>query len=501
MVCKVGPNVLSDAYCSSTYKIVFPKGTRMRKESKGPNRTSNGGLDRGGQTHRYPRADYATVSGGWGFPQEYQTADGRHLASDPLADRDFTNRPQVVDVPWQNINWIFQSGTTQTVQSATNYMLNDCFGEIIMALQAKRLVNLSNITLANPVPAPVTGLAYPTSSFTLWLNTYCQAALIMRCAESVLAGVEFNYTTSLMAAALQQQLPLLDGLCNLVKVIRVPQPLIDLIDRLSGLKTLTPSDPVIMLGNDTLSGVSRDMTQANNWQAALTDALTFATRLGQPGFNGGVAANFATDYQLIKSNFAMAYGNKAVWPKKGVSSNPAEYWQAYGSVTSYIDTVANKFYLWPQTASGLMVPILTPKKMDVADGKYMMSEIGFSRYCTDIPGTTSVATSPNSVGLYNVHNAQAAGFTTMSFGVYNSTGGLANSTEQGAAAATTVFTNTELEAFAWLPYSRGELITFASAYGSDRRQFKDLDIIKGRPADLDAATQQWCKDIFIMPIL
>lgn len=480
------------------------KGRRGEDREKPPAR-GNGSdrLNRGGGGKMYPRANYVNATRTMGMPAEYATADGRHLASDPLADRDFLNRPSVIMWPWQDINWGLQSGSNSVLVNAGSYVTSLMFNEIIMELQAARLINLSNVQLQNPVAAPAIGLAYTPTSFQYWLNLYTQAAVVMRACESILAGVEFNYTTSLLANAVQQNMPQLDALCDLLKPIKVPQGLVDHIDRISGFKTLTPSDPVELLGLPTQATLAVDYTNPGLIQTALGQAITTATRLGQPSLGAGTAANYLSDFQLIKSYFALAYGNSASWPTKGVSSNPSDYWQIYGGVSSFYDSTGAKYYSWPN-AQGLvnnLVPILCPKGMSPEDGKYMLSLLGMTRYTTDIPGVIAAGSALNSVGLYQTSQAIAAGFGPTSFATYNQGGGVAISTEAAAGAQTTIFSNTELEVNFWLAYDRALVVNAGGGYNADRRSLRDLDIIKGRTTDLDGASVQYLKDMFIKPIL
>jgi len=456
-------------------------------------------LDKGGRVKIYPgnkTARHAPFM--QRLPVVVKQYDGRSIASDPFTDRDFINKPSVMLYPWKDINIAAQMGANSDTVGSTysNYVQNVLFNDIVRALQSQRLINLSNISLQNPVAAPAFPTAFTVTSYQAWWNYYLKAALIIRALESCYVAGDINFTLSQIAAVVQANKTQLDAVAAQLKAFKVPQAIITWVDRLSGVKLTNDNEPAIIYGTEqsAVGADTVDLTLSVSISSMINDAQLFVTRLVNPGFSSGPGANYSTDFQTITSTHALAYGNQADWPVKGVSHDASEYWQGYGAAAVYKDTVAVLNFSWPNSAVLDMIPILVPEGMTEEDGMFMASMLGMVRYCSDPDGTTT-ATTPNLCGVYTQTGAQNAASDPMGGAIYSQVGSIAHFVETGAAAATTVFTNIELEHNFWLPYARAEVTTAAGGYNADRRALRDLAIVKSRRSDLWEASiiaiQQW----------
>jgi len=467
----------------------------------GAGKTSS--LDRGGRVRIYPanktekRASYMTR-----LPVVVKQYDGRSIASDPFTDRDFINKPAVMQYDWQDINIAAQMGATGDSAAATyaGYVQNTMFNDIIRSIQSQRLINLSNITLNNPVAAPAFTTAFTVTSFQAWMNYYMKAALIVRCLESVYAAGDISFTLSQMASAVTQNKQQLDAVAATLKTFKVPNKLIAWIDKLSGVKITNDNEPAVIYGMQAAGAVITDLTVSANVAGVIAAAEVFITRLVNPGFGAGPGANYAADFATITSNFALAYGNQAVWPVKGASTSPMEYWQGYGWAAEYTNTTTSTFFTWPNSNVVDMIPILVPEGMSEEEGMFMASMLGGVRYCSDAEGS-AIAGTPNMCGVYTLVGTQNAGFNNMTGGIYSQVGSASSFNEAGAGAATTVFTNIELEFDFWLPYARGIVTTTAGGYNADRRALRDLAIVKARRQDLWDASLIWIQECFLGELL
>jgi len=462
---------------------------------------ANSSIDRGGRRAPY---EHLQLGSTYRIPEPVlrELYNGRRMGTDVYIERDFANRAGAYILPYGDVNWAFQSGDTPNVNlgSLGNWM-GQMFTSILRTVQAQRLINISNVSLANPTPAPSYPVSYIPNSVQAWLRTYCIGAMLTRMFESCLVAGDLNYVMSLISDSVMQQLQLLEAVSRKLRGIRVPQPLMDLIDKASGVKMIDDYSTPIIYGS--FINPQTDFTVTANVNSLLLSADQFLSQTVNPGLGGGPGANMANDFQIIQSMFALAYGAGPTWRDKGVDFNVGEYYQAYGAAAQWRDTTATAhWYVNPSIAISPFVPILIPKEASEEDAKHLMSLMGVGRYSTDAVPLLDTST-PNIAGIfplaYTTHPV-AAGFG-FNFGRYTPAGTFSAINEVGTAVALTDWTTDELELMAWLAYARGQNITPGTTYGSDRRVFSEFDIIKMRDVDLIDATQDALEDTFISTIL
>lgn len=497
---EVAAELMGDTNSANRY------GTREKAARGGGSprsRTSSpSNIDRGGKRQAF---NHLEIAGTYTIPSvvKRDLYTGRADTTDFLMERDFTSRPAVYIYPYWGATWSFQSGTT-TLDAQANVLgtyVTNMFNDILRTLQGQRLVNISNVALANPTPAPVYALPYVPSSMQALLLTFCSAAVMVRTLESLLVAGDFNFAMSRISDAVMQNLQQLEAVSRKLRGFRIPPLLIELIDRVSGVKIIDAYSPAMVYGGLTLStGLQSDLTVPANVLTMITTADTFLTQCVNPGFNGGAGANLAGDFQLIWSLFADAYGFSGTWPAKGVSKDIGEYYQGYTSAIQWGDTTLAKWFGVPNTAAVDVVPTLIPKTCSPETAKFLLSLMGYQKYTPELGGVVGIAVPANFVGLFsmNIGSTAVTGATSLVFYSQNAT--YTNSPQQGGAARTINWQNSETSAFYFASPADQEVIN-ATMYTNDQRYNDDMDIIKSRRVDLIDATQKRLEEIFVLSVL
>lgn len=481
------------------------KATRGDSRPPRESRPTSSSVDRGGKRQPF---QHLQLGGTFVSPEVVKRPlySGRIETTDFLFERDFTSRPAVYVYPLWDVNWTFQSGVTTVDAQATTlstYVTN-MFNDILRTLQAQRLVNVSNVALANLTPAPVFNVAYVPTSMQALLRLYCLGASTVRMLESLLIAGDFNFAMSRIADAVMNNLQQLEAVSRKLRGFRVPPLLIDLIDKAVGVKVLDNDSPAMVYGNPLTSiGLQLDLTVPANIAAIITLADNFLTQCVNPGFNGGSGANLANDFQLIWSLFGNAYGMSGVWPTAIVSHDPGEYFQGFTSAIQWDHTGApGHWFGVPNTSVVDMVPTLLPKGINDDLAKYYLSLLGYQKYTPEAPGVVTDVVAPNFVGLFAMNNGAtpmvAASATSMVFYSQNAT--FTNSPQQGGAARQLNWQNSETSAWYWASPADDEVLT-AAMYTSDQRYTNQLDLIKTRRIDMIDATQARLESIFVTSVL
>jgi len=434
---------------------------------------------------------------------------GRTAGTDIPFDRDYVNKSSVVLWPNCAITWQFGNGVDSfNGVSTLQPIVNSMYSNIVRELQARRLITIRDTVLDNLTPNPVYPGNLQPLSLSAWLNSYTVAFLGIRALESILASADYNYTTSLLAAAVNQNLPQLEAAARQLRLFPVPQMLVDLLDKLCGVKIrdAESSETAIIYGLPQLITTGMpDYTLAATVGTALNIIqIALSTLANIPAANpGGVNQN--ADFQRINNTFALAYGNQYQIGEKGVSNDPAEYYMMLNSGFLWVDTTSAKQYELPnptqavQGSSTGIIPTLVHKSTTDEQAKYALSLFAGWRYSTDTFGLAN-ATLPNGIGLYQNPNPYASA-TASNFVTYDPNGGYHSVLENGAAAKTVSWEDPMIELSLWLPPAALELITGNSPMAEERRTFSGFDIVKPRVSDMIDATAYWLYNCFLDSIV
>lgn len=469
-------------------------------------RGSGSGLDRGGRFYPF---EHLNLGGVYtiGEPNMYPLYDGRQMGTDAFVDRDFTVFPAVVIYPFGDPEWNFQTGTSPTTpEGILGTYVTNLFSDITRIVMAKRLQNISNITLSNPTPAPAFPISIVPTSLQAWLKLWSYCAITIRSMESMLVASDLNFAMSLISNALMQQLQTIEGLSRQLREFPVPRPLIDWVDRVSGVKAIDDDLPLMVYGGcSRFESVSSgpqatDLTNQASLTLILTDVANCLIKLGNASnTNLNIGTNLTTDFTNIVTMFALAYGSQA-WPTKGVSNDIGEYWQGCGMAVVADATTTNPgYYEAPNAGVSGFTTVLVPRGCPDVSAKHLLSLMGVSRYGTDAAAFSTTG-GPNMVGLLPSHitNHPATNTNFTVINAYTEAGVNAGVGIQNAGASLVNYKSVEDDLLLWASWAENEVI---NDYANDRRIFNGLDRVKMRTVDLIDATLAALQEIFLESIL
>lgn len=382
-------------------------------------------------------------------------------------DRNFTQQPEVICVPLMSVNWAFQGGTVPfpiLLSSITTTMTN-LYSVCVSIWQAKHGRQWINPTLNNPL-----------ASMTQYLNDFTNAFIQQRMLESLVGASPLNdsvsnITNSIDALALNAIVTSGRALRN----VPVPAELVNLLDKMCGLKSIGEGAPAVALGWPTISGNMADLTNPGDVLAATGAIQALITGLNPPG-----GTLTGVDLSRIWSFFSIAYGIPNYADKK-ISNNIAEYWQGYNMVVSFDDTAATQLFVYPALSETVnLLPIYMPDGMDKEDAKWMQSHLGWVSFTTDtIPeANTNI---PNVIGLLSNLNV----LHESTWGVYNATANTLFPMSAVGAGPTNAFLSAGADYFNWMQAASLES-TQANEFSDDHRMhigFKRTYVSGGELSD------------------
>lgn len=412
-------------------------------------------------------------------PNIYELADGRKVGTEVFQDRFISSRPAALTINVSSINWEglakahwFQAGGTNndgTIDAVLGGFMQNLYGAIVreLASHKNRLFAIRDTTLVN------TGTF---NSLPGWLNNYTGAFLNLRCLQSILASGGFNYTLQLAAAAVNQALPRLLADLDRLYSYGVPPMLITYLDRLCGVKAWDNDSPVYIAGLNGGTGTNPvfDITSPTAINSLLALAESDLTAL-QTGAGGGTAIA-AADAQAISNIFAYAYGEPKFDMVKGVSFDQGEYMMQQTSCVTYEDQTAAKEFSFPNTnvgSPGRMIPFLVPRGLSGDCGYQFFSLLRTPVISVDSLVGIASTSIPNQIGLLNnFGNRDATHFAT-ALGEHIQVGTFTAFETSAAGTTTYSWQQAETELIPWI----GEAGLELTNYTTDRRSFRDLDIV------------------------
>jgi len=409
-------------------------------------------------------------------PETYAMATGRVAGTDLMQDRGLPARLSAISFNMQfqwegaaKVHW-FQTSTVTDDANVDNVIggfVTNLFNYIVreLASHRNRLFAVRDTTLAN---------SGTFNSFPSWMQNYSTAFCILRCLQSLLGATDFNYGMSLIAAAVNTQLPRLLSDLDRLMMFSAPKGYTDCLDRLCGVKALDRYAPPIIAGLLYPSGgITLDLTNNANIATLLGNAETCLSAL-TTGV-GGISASAPADAQAISNIMGYAYGDTDIPLEKGVSYDEAEYWAHAAMVASFGDTTAAKNFSFPNsnvaTPGANVIPMVVPREYSGPMLTQYLSLLRPAVYSVDpLAGIVNTA-SPNQVGL-TANWLTAATFQNTMLGTYNQAGVFSNQLFRAAGTYITRYSDA-FNILWWAPEATAEV----TDYTLDARNYQGLDVL------------------------
>jgi len=269
------------------------------------------------------------------------TYSGRTFGTDVPADRILTDRGQAYLFAYEANTMSLSPNSVTPPTGIANYQayLNQFYPLIVRELLEKQ-----NFYFRDPV------LTTP-NNFTAFLDQIFFPFLIVRSLEACLNSGNYNYTTSLMASAVQQNESQFRAVKQKLMSIPMPQLLVDLWDRLCGIKALDGNAPLHIYTVMNTLGTVPDLTVPATVLSLINTAQT--------GINAALVGT--TDFQQCINVFARAFG-PASFPTKGIEFDTIAYDFIYNYCFTFTDSTGAKHYTAPNGVTlNPLCPILVRK--------------------------------------------------------------------------------------------------------------------------------------------
>jgi len=412
-------------------------------------------------------------------PVTYGALTGRAVATDVVRDRVMSGKPQVVIVSMGQTEFGFYSGNAAAPANIATIgtFYGSLYPSIVRILESERSVFIRDTTLDN---------AGADTSVETWLEQYSLAFLALRGLEGWLNAGNINYTTSLISAAINNNLFRLEAALRRLYTFSIPPMLATWLDRLCGPKMIDVDSPIVghqymAAGNDISTSVG-----AQNCIGLAESALSVLT---------APAANVVNDYQRIANTFALAYGPPATLPRKQVSTDPIDYAMFQTQAMMYADSTAVKTFTWPNSNPvPNTVPLLIPKG---ATGDALHQYLTFFRptvFSNDAVAGVSTAAFADVVGLFQTQQLSTHGTEFVSYG-QNGVVGANNSNAAGI--VTLGYNQVALDNMFWAAEANAEAVD----YTTETRNFRGYDRVYVSVDFLIDETLYALEEIFLASVL
>jgi hypothetical protein len=424
-------------------------------------------------------------------PNLYKSATGRVFATEVIRDRIMAGKTAVW-APWTDTmgpvtagTVYFQTGTNPdvTVNNALGPLFLSMYGAIVRELMIDGNIAMRDTTLANSGTI--------TDSFGFWVAQYSTAFCLLRGLQGCLGMGNFNFSASLIANAVNQNIFALEGALRQLMTFSVPPKLIQYLDRMCGPKANSEDDPLIIAGINDAAGGGADLTLSGTITSIIAAAQVTLKILASGSANLAPA-----DAQAICNTFAMAYGTPEIPVSKEIEYDECVYAMHKFSAGAYRNSTTSLTFTWPNINNPTpVVPIVIPRDYTGPALEQVMSLWRPGLYSVDpIAGeSTTGANIPEITGwTSNVASATAGS----AISVYNNDSTFTALTNVGAGTHVYTYSDPALELLPWV----AEAGVAAANYASDTRIWDGLDRIYMTVNELVDETMYLVEEMFLNPI-
>jgi len=373
------------------------------------------------------------------------------------------NKPAVW-IPFANINFATGAATPQylntggvsdaVVDAQFGGLVKSTYSMIVRAIMVDGGMAMKDTVLTNGGTL-ADSLAYA-------INQYCFSFLQLRGLQGCLGAGNVNYTMSLIANAVNQNIFALEGALRRLMTYAVPPKLVRYLDRMCGPIMWSEDDPIIIAG---VGSATSDFTTS----AAISSIITGAVQ-SLANLTTGNGAGGQNDAQAIWNTFAIAYGSPDIPVSKEVQFDPMAYCMQLFQCGSYRNDTTTLTYTWPNVNGDTVIPLMIPRGASGECLEQAFTLLRPSVYSPDaVAGFNTAAALPCQVGL--VSNVPANGVGT-SGGYYPQSGAVAQVVNHQAGTKVFPFTDSSLELVPWIPLSG---LTTTTNYQADARIFQSID--------------------------
>jgi len=432
------------------------------------------------------------VSGQTPLPSKYEIATTREVSTEVIRDRIRPQLPQVW-MPWTSTfgpvmtgtNY-FQDGTN--LDTVVNAQLGPVFKQMYSAI-VRELEIVGNKFIRDTV---LDNSGTITDSFGFWVSSYSQAFTTLRGLQGCLGMGNYNYSCSLIANSVNQNLFALEGALRLLHTFSVPPMLVRFLERMCGPIASGKDDPLIIAGVNSIAPIASILTPAN----VATMIAGAVSELQQCGAGSALLA--PADAARICNIFSMAYGTPDIAVDKGIQTDPCTYGMHVWQAGTYHNSTSNLAFTWPNinvTSLGPIVPIVVPNGANGEAVHQLFSLWRTPVYSVDpIAGLAATgANVPSQIGWTT--NTPS---TILGTGIewFNQSGAFANSDNEAAGPITYSYSNPESQLLPWVVLSG----VAAADYSVDTRSWPDFNVVWVSRDLLVEETNYLLENMFLEPI-